>query len=57
MASPNPSFPGPNINRLIDNSPKIVKVAMDTMEWGARKSAQPKNVRSDVMSLSHVGGK
>lgn len=55
MASPNASFPGPNINRLIDNSPKIVRVPMETVDWGARKSAQPKDARSDIMGLQHVG--
>lgn len=53
MASPNSSFLAPNINRVLDNSPKIVRVAMDTMEWGARKSAQPKNVKNE-MTISHV---
>jgi hypothetical protein len=53
---PNPNFPGPSINRLLDSSPKIVRVAMDTAEWGARKSAQPKSVKND-MTLSHVSQK
>jgi len=52
----NPSFPGPNINRLLDSSPKIVRVAMESVEWSARKSAQPKNVKND-MTLSHVSQK
>ena len=56
MASPNSSFLAPNINRVLDSSPKIVRVAMDTMEWGARKSAQPKNTHND-MTLSHVSQK
>lgn len=34
----NKNFPGPNINRLIDKDPQIVKVDMDEMGWGARKS-------------------
>ena len=32
------SFPGPNINRLIDKDPQIVKVDMDQMGWGSRPS-------------------
>ena len=32
------SFPGPNINRLIEKDPQIVKVGMDYMGWGTRKS-------------------
>lgn len=52
----NPNFPGPSINRLIDSSPKIVKVPMESMDWGARKSAQPKDVKNS-MTLRHVGDK
>jgi hypothetical protein len=40
MASKN--FPGPNINRLIDTDPQIVKVPMDYFQWGARASNMPK---------------
>jgi len=36
MAAKN--FPGPNINRLIENDPQIVKVPMDEFQWGTRKS-------------------
>lgn len=53
---PNPNFPGPSINRLLDSSPKIVRVAMDSTEWGARKSAQPKDIKN-TMTLSHVAQK
>jgi len=54
---PNPNFPGPNINRVMDSSPKIVSVGMKTdTEWGARKSAMPKSIKND-MTLRHVGDK
>lgn len=36
MATKN--FPGPNINRLIEKDPQIVKIDMDEMGWGTRKS-------------------
>ncbi len=36
MAAKN--FPGPNINRLIENDPQIVKIPMDNMGWGSRAS-------------------
>jgi hypothetical protein len=52
----NSNFPGPSINRLLDSSPKIVRVPMESAEWGARKSAQPKNTKND-MTLSHVSNK
>lgn len=32
------SFPGPNINRLIEKDPQISKVGMDNMGWGSRAS-------------------
>ena len=51
MASKN--FPGPNINRLIDQDPQIVKVPMEDMGWGARKSAQPKDI-ANSMTVKHV---
>jgi hypothetical protein len=49
-----PNFPGPNINRIIDTDPQIVKVPMDKEDWGARMSGQPKNV-SNSMTIRHVG--
>lgn len=48
-------FPGPSINRLIDEDPMIVKVPMEKMDWGARKSAQPKDTKNS-MTIRHVGG-
>ena len=36
MAAKN--FPGPNINRLIENDPQIIKVGMDYMGFGSRAS-------------------
>lgn len=53
---PNANFPGPSINRLLDNSPKIVRVPMESTDWGARKSAQPKDIKNS-MTLSHVAQK
>lgn len=40
MASKN--FPGPNINRIIETDPQIVKIPLDNMGWGSRPSAMPK---------------
>ena len=51
MASKN--FPGPNINRLIEEDPQIVKIPMPKMDWGARMSGQPKDV-SNSMTIKHV---
>jgi hypothetical protein len=35
----NKNFPGPSINRLIDTDPQIIKVPLDEMGWGSRKSS------------------
>ncbi len=62
----NKNFPGPSINRLIDSDPQIVKVPMDEMGWGSRKSAlarlnnsvtsnDPAAPSAPEMSVKHVG--
>jgi hypothetical protein len=64
MAAKN--FPGPNINRLIDKDPQIVKVDMDQMGWGSRKSIfghmnsspvsqDPGQPSAPEMTIKHVG--
>lgn len=34
-------FPGPNYNTLIEKDPQIVKIALETVEIGARNTAMP----------------
>jgi hypothetical protein len=51
---PTNKFPSPGISHLIDEDSQIVKVPLDYMDTGARKSALPKNVKNQ-MTLSHVG--
>lgn len=48
-------WPTPKYNRLIDQDPQIVKVDLHNMEYGARPSAMPKNVKND-MTIKHVKG-
>lgn len=50
---PNPNFPGPNLNRVIDTDPQIIKVPMDKTEFGSRSSAIPKNLQN-AMTIQHV---
>lgn len=53
----NKNFPGPNVNRLIENDPQIVKVPMDYMGWGARASVMPKGEAAPAapqMGIKHV---
>lgn len=49
----NKNFPGPNINRIIEEDPQIVKVPMPKMDWGSRTSAMPKSI-SNNMTIKHV---
>ena len=50
----NKNFPGPNINRIIENDPQIVSVGnKKDFDWGARPSAMPKDT-SNSMTIKHV---
>ncbi len=64
----NKNFPGPNINRIIENDPQIVKVDMDNMGFGSRKSIfkelsgdarsqDPAPPNAPEMTIKHVGSK
>ncbi len=66
MAAKN--FPGPNINRLIDKDPQIIKIEMDKMDWGTRMSTfgrmnakagsgNPSQPSAPEMTISHVKSK
>lgn len=46
-------FPGPNYNTLIDKDAQIVKVAMDTVEIGARTSAMPRGTNPQTPGSVH----
>lgn len=49
-----PRFPGPSINRLVENDPQIVKVPMAQTGWGGSKQSQPKDIKNK-MTIRHVG--
>lgn len=62
MASKN--FPGPNINRIIETDPQIVKIPLDNMGFGSRKSMfaqlgndpisqNPSNPTAPEMTIKH----
>ena len=62
----NKNFPGPNINRIIENDPMIVKVPMDNMGWGSRasifgqlgndaRSNNPAKPTAPEMTIKHIG--
>jgi len=68
MAAKN--FPGPNINRLIDKDPQIVKINVDYMEFGSRPSifaqlsgdprqnpGTPGQPTAPEITISHVSSK
>lgn len=53
---PNPKFPGPNYNRIIEpNSDKqIVSVPLEDMGFGARKQSQVKPDDNSGLKLKHI---
>lgn len=51
------NFPRPYLNQTRENDPIVIRVNQDTMDIGARPSGLPKDVKTDVMGLDHVGGK
>lgn len=46
-------FPGPNYNQLIGNDPQIVKVNLDIVEIGARRSILPSGGDADRPGSVH----
>lgn len=52
----NKNFPGPNINRLIENDPQIIKIALDKMDWGSRpgSASMPKSMEDGTKTIKHV---
>lgn len=65
---PSDKFPGPNYNKLIETDPQIVKIALNEVEWGTRKSVQgvlkneastpggrPSNPSAPEMTIKHTG--
>jgi len=66
MAAKN--FPGPNINRIIEKDPQIVKIDLDNMGWGSRtsifgylnadpRSQDPGAPGAPEITISHVPSK
>ena len=57
----NKNFPGPNINRLIESDPQIIKVPMDKTDWGSRPSELSrigsKPGSNSEMTIKHVADK
>ena len=56
------SWPSTPHNSLIENDPAIVKVPMDNVDWGARKSTMskarnPASGGNSKLGIQHVGGK
>lgn len=49
------TFPGPNLNRLIETDPMIVKVNLDQVEWGSRRSVQ-NMLGGNPATPGHVAG-
>lgn len=55
-------YPGCDYDKLNENDPMVVKVPMDTMDWGARKGAinksrNPESGGNGRMGIKHVDKK
>lgn len=55
------AYPETPHNKLVENDPMIVKVPMDTVDWGARSKTmgQARNAQSGgnrKLGIKHVGG-
>ena len=62
------NFPGPSINKTIDEDPMIVKIPLEYMGFASRKSAfnvlgndptsqDPSQPSAPEMTIKHVGNK
>lgn len=51
---PNKNFPGPKYNQVIEKDPQIVECNLDRMDWGARRSGQPKSLDGSELKIEHV---
>lgn len=49
-------FPGPYVADISETDPLVKKIDQDNMDIGARPSGMPKDVKSDGLTISHVGG-
>lgn len=49
------SFPGPYVNTVKEMDPMIKRIDTNKMDIGARDAGMPDNVRSEGMTIKHVG--
>lgn len=57
---PSPKFPTPKYNSTIDVDPQIVKIDINNMDWGSRRSIlgkTSKDQKEDFGSIKHVESK
>jgi hypothetical protein len=48
-------FPGPYVNSVSEKDSVVIRVDQDLSDIGTRGDAVPKNIRSQGMSIAHVG--
>lgn len=53
----NKSFLAPKINNIVESSDQIVKVNLESNEFGARKSTLSRIKIQNNMTLDHTGSK
>jgi len=58
---PNENFLAPKYNECKESDPQIIRVPLDDMGFGARKSALPTSIsgsaQDNSMTIKHVGEK
>lgn len=50
-------FPGPYVNMVREDDPVLIRVDQNKGEIGSRSSGMPGTMKSEGMSISHVGDK
>lgn len=50
-------FPAPYVSTVRESDPVVIRVDQDKGEIGSRASGLPGDVKSEKMTIEHVGGK
>lgn len=48
-------FPSPYVNSVRESDPVVIRVDLDNGEIGSRASGLPEDVKSEKMTIDHVG--
>lgn len=51
------NFPKAYVNSIREDDPVVIRVNQDKGEIGSRSSGMPSDLKTDGMTIDHVGGK